>query len=954
MTTRRAAAVWTLTVGVVVAAWVLAYTSDHVENPAATAVLACAAGLAFVTAGLIAWVRRPRNGSGKLMTLVGLTSFFGVLTIANDSTLFTIGLSLGSIVFALFLHFVLAFPSGRLEGAGARAAVIGAWTLATLGQLLVLLVTPSSDLCDEGVTCPSNRLLVEDSGTAAVIVGSLVQIGAIAVAATAITILWRRYDRASPALRRTLAPVYLTSTIVILSLLLVFIAEWVSETIVDVLAWVTVIGLLSVPLASLLGLLERKLSRAAVSELVVEIGRDRGPDGIETSLRRVLHDPTLTLARWDEEHGVFVDHDGTPVDASHANGARQATLVERGGQPIATMIHDPSLLDNRDLLDAVSAAAGMAIENERRFEALARSETRTRALVDAIPDLMFRISRDGTYLDYKAESTRDLFDSEVVGRTVRERLPTEVAERIMRAGVRALATGEVQTIEYELDFGVEVRTYEGRVVAAGEEEFMLIVRDFTQRIRREIALERSESRTRALLDAIPDIMFRIGSDGIYRGYKADDPELLLLPPEEFMGRAVRDVLPADVAEAIMACGERALEGGTSEPIEYDLLINGQHRFFEGRVARVDEDEFLLIVRDFTVRKRQDDELLALHRQLEERLGELERERDMTDRIVNGAPSILVLLDEAGGILRVNRRGGELLGYVDRDERVLGRPFWEIFVARAHREATRDAFRAMRRHPDIDERDGRWETATGEELAVTWNVSQLPEDEGMGRYLLAAQDVTQQTHQREELAASRARIVHAADDARRRLERNLHDGAQQRLVSLSLALRLAQAKVTADPEGADSVLQSAREELALALEELRELARGIHPAVLTERGLGPALESLASRAPLPVVVDAPEERLPEPVEAAAYFVVSEALTNVAKYAQAKEAAVCVARSNGRVVVEVRDDGVGGAEAGSGSGLRGLADRVSALSGTLTIDSPRGVGTVIRADIPLSVT
>jgi len=125
-------------------------------------------------------------------------------------------------------------------------------------------------------------------------------------------------------------------------------------------------------------------------------------------------------------------------------------------------------------------------------------------------------------------------------------------------------------------------------------------------------------------------------------------------------------------------------------------------------------------------------------------------------------------------------------------------------------------------------------------------------------------------------------------------------------------------------------------------------------VLTERGLGPALESLASRAPLPVVVDAPEERLPEPVEAAAYFVVSEALANVAKYAQASEAGVRVARSNGRVVVEVRDDGVGGAEAGSGSGLRGLADRISALSGTLTIDSPRGVGTVVRADIPLGVT
>jgi signal transduction histidine kinase len=219
-------------------------------------------------------------------------------------------------------------------------------------------------------------------------------------------------------------------------------------------------------------------------------------------------------------------------------------------------------------------------------------------------------------------------------------------------------------------------------------------------------------------------------------------------------------------------------------------------------------------------------------------------------------------------------------------------------------------------------------------------------------LLAAQDITHRTRQQEELTASRARIVQAADDARRRLERNLHDGAQQRLVSLSLALRLAQTKLVKDPEGADAVLQSAREELLLALEELRELARGIHPAVLTERGLGPALEALAARLALPVAVDAPLERLPEPVEAAAYFVVSEALTNVAKYAQAREATVRVARQDGRVVVEVRDDGVGGAEAGAGSGLRGLQDRVAALSGSLSVESPRGRGTVVRADIPLS--
>jgi signal transduction histidine kinase len=147
------------------------------------------------------------------------------------------------------------------------------------------------------------------------------------------------------------------------------------------------------------------------------------------------------------------------------------------------------------------------------------------------------------------------------------------------------------------------------------------------------------------------------------------------------------------------------------------------------------------------------------------------------------------------------------------------------------------------------------------------------------------------------------------------------------------------------------LQAASEELSTALEELRELARGIHPAVLTDRGLGPALESLVTRTPVPVDVEAPlEERLPGPVEAAAYYVVSEALTNVAKYAQASRAAVRVSRANGLAVVEVEDDGVGGADPVRGSGLRGLADRVEALAGRLAVDSEPGRGTRIRAEIP----
>jgi signal transduction histidine kinase len=204
---------------------------------------------------------------------------------------------------------------------------------------------------------------------------------------------------------------------------------------------------------------------------------------------------------------------------------------------------------------------------------------------------------------------------------------------------------------------------------------------------------------------------------------------------------------------------------------------------------------------------------------------------------------------------------------------------------------------------------------------------------------------------EELRESRARIVEAGFAARRRLERDLHDGAQQRLVGLALDLRLAREKLDDDPGAAAAMLDDASAELAKATEELRELARGIHPAILSDRGLEAAVESLAQRAPLPVEIEASVQgRLPEPVEAAAYFVVSEALTNVVRHSGAGRAEVEIRRDDGRLVVEVMDDGAGGADP-AGSGLSGLADRVAALDGRLRVDAPAAGGTIVRADIPL---
>jgi signal transduction histidine kinase len=202
---------------------------------------------------------------------------------------------------------------------------------------------------------------------------------------------------------------------------------------------------------------------------------------------------------------------------------------------------------------------------------------------------------------------------------------------------------------------------------------------------------------------------------------------------------------------------------------------------------------------------------------------------------------------------------------------------------------------------------------------------------------------------EDLRISRARIVEAADAARRRLERDLHDGAQQQLVSLALDLRLLRARL----KGTDLVpmVEELSDKLAVALAELRELARGIHPAILTDRGLGPAVQGLADRVPLPVEVDVElPERPAAPIEAAAYFVVAEALTNVARYARAREARVEVRRNGEGVVVAVSDDGVGGAVVEGGTGLRGLQDRLAALDGRLSIHSPPGEGTTLRAVIP----
>jgi signal transduction histidine kinase len=206
----------------------------------------------------------------------------------------------------------------------------------------------------------------------------------------------------------------------------------------------------------------------------------------------------------------------------------------------------------------------------------------------------------------------------------------------------------------------------------------------------------------------------------------------------------------------------------------------------------------------------------------------------------------------------------------------------------------------------------------------------------------------------ELAASRRRIVAASDDARRRIERDLHDGTQQRLVSLRLAVRAAQSNLPSDLSDLRSELSRIATGLAGAVEELQELSRGIHPAILAQGGLAPALRTLARRSAIPVALDLRmDRRLPAPIEVAAYYVMSEALANAAKHAQASRIDISVTPRDGRLMLSIRDDGIGGADRSRGSGLVGLTDRVEALGGSISIESPPGAGTRITAELPLDL-
>ncbi len=293
-------------------------------------------------------------------------------------------------------------------------------------------------------------------------------------------------------------------------------------------------------------------------------------------------------------------------------------------------------------------------------------------------------------------------------------------------------------------------------------------------------------------------------------------------------------------------------------------------------------------------------------------------------------------------------------------RALGDPTLEVAFWLPERQVYVDVSGTPVELPEYQGRAVTHLTHDGEPVAVLIHDPALRDEPGLldgaaEAARLALENARLHADARSQLAKvqeSRRRIVAAGDEQRRRIERDLHDGAQQRLVALALELRIAQKELgrELDPD-VERILEAAVDELQLAVDELRELARGVHPAVLTEEGLGVALESLAARTPLPVeLIAAPDGRLPPEIEAAAYFVACEAIANAVKHAQATSVRITAERRNGKLVIEVADDGIGGAKANGGSGLRGLVDRVEAHGGTLRVESAPGHGTRVIGELP----
>jgi signal transduction histidine kinase len=818
--------------------------------------------LSFVAAGALALRSRPYARFGLLLAAIGLTSLVSVLHDANHAVLYTCGVLASNVVFAVLVHALLAFPDGRLRSPGKRVLVAAVYLDMLALQALAVLFDPLTRYHSDH---PRNLALITADAPLATALEEVEAAVAVAIALAVVVVLSRQARAATAAARRQLAPVLLGGKIALLAFAVGLLLAPLSSQAGLFGFGLGLVAALALPAAFLAVLLEGRLSRAAVGELLVEL-REPGEPLLRDGLRRALGDPSLELARVRRADGVYVDRYGKAVPLPAPGDVQMATPILHQGEPVGALVHDRSLRLRPELLDAVSAAAGFALANERALETVQKVEGRNRALLDAIPDLMFRVSRDGTYLDVHADDPSGLLlpPEQLIGTNVRSVLPSDVADSVLACVERALSTGAMSSLEYTLEIDGVERCFESRMVPSGHSEVVTIVRDFTEQRRAESAKRRLAEEQAALRRVATLVAGNAPPERVFQTVTEEACHLL------------------GIRTAVL----HRFENATASTIVgrfpgRDVFQTHQSGLFElgSRIVLEEGGSALQVLRTGAPAR-------ADYRRLPGRIATGLLELGFVGSV--GVP--IIVAGVTWGALVVALRKGETL------------------PAKTERRLQQFA-------------------------------------ELVGLAVASAQA-------RDELSASRLRIVEASDAERRRIERNLHDGAQQRLVALSVALHVAQSKLADSPRDAAVILAEASEELTEALTELREIAQGIHPAVLTDRGLEAALDVLAARTPLQVALEVSlPERLPEAVEAAAYYVASESLANVVKHARARKATLRAGRLEECAVIEVQDDGRGGANLDGGSGLCGLRDRVETLDGRLRIDSEPGRGTLVRAVLPV---
>ncbi len=912
-------------------------------------VLVVVVGVTFVLSGLFALARRPENRTGIYLAAVGYLLFLNGLATSTNEWVFAVGWVSEGLIWAPFCALVFAYPTGQLRTGLERFIPIAVGALLTLTSLAELLFDSTPET-DSGVLSPV--VITERPGVAS-FAGFVASFGGLVLIVLAAVALVRKWRGASPALRRLLLPVLATGSATFFSIGLVVVADQVYDPATDALFVLFLASFTTVPLAFLFGILRMRLARSSVTDVVLAL---QGGAPVQTALSDALRDPALeVLYRLDPQRGLggagWVDREGHQVPEPKADELRALRLVELGGEPVAAIVYDVTLEGEPELVDAVTAAAALAFHNER-LQAELRAEIRLAgALADTTPGLLSNVDRQGRILKLNLATLKASgysTDDELRGKYFWDVFidPDEREEMIAR--FRAAAP-DFPPNEYENEFTNargERRVIYWRSAPVLDEHgrVMSIVAgglDITERKAREREAELRRGFLDAITDAMPSFLITVDPNGIVMedGVNPAFTAVFGWTREEMGGKSFLDLVASEYQYGDRMTIANAANGVVQAERESSWLPHeGTPRVVAWTARPVLDPQGRNIVlvagTDVTVRRRREEETRASE----------ERFR----AVVDSAPVAIVELGLDDTVKLWNPAAEHIFGWAPED--VIGgeapmvppdrRGEFDTLVDRVRSGSGLEGYETVRVRRD------------GSQVPVS--ISTAPVHDGQGRvisHMAVFSDISDRKRQEEELRASRARLVEAADDARRKLERNLHDGAQQRLVALSVSLRLAESKLATDPDGSVSILSGAREELTHALEDLRELARGIHPAVLTDRGLGAAVEALVARSPLPVEADVQPLPLPPAVEAAAYYVVAEALTNIVKYAQASSAVVRIAREDSVLAVTVGDDGIGGADPADGSGLRGLADRVAALDGSLSVASPEGGGTAVRAEIPL---